>query len=84
MSSEEPERGGAPAQALRFALTTANSLLFPFAPHAAADGYFQLTGERVWEQSWPAADPAMLVDRSGALWIAYTDESGTWIERRGK
>ena len=30
--------------ALRFALATANSLLFPFAPHAAADVYDLLTG----------------------------------------
>ncbi len=29
------------------------------------------------------ADLAMLVDRAGALWIAYTDGDGTWIERRG-
>lgn len=30
------------------------------------------------------ADPAIAVDRRGALWIAYTDADGTWIERRGK
>ena len=30
--------------AMRFALETANSLLFSFAPHAAADGYHLLTG----------------------------------------
>ena len=29
---------------MRFALQTANSLLFPFAPHTAADGYQRLTG----------------------------------------
>ncbi len=46
--------------AMSFALQIANSLLFPFAPHAAADGYHRLTGERVWEQPWPDADPAML------------------------
>ena len=23
-----------------------------------------------------------LVDRTGALWIAYTDGDGTWVERR--
>ena len=33
--------------ALRFALATAVSLLFPFAPHTAADAYDLLTGERV-------------------------------------
>ena len=48
------------AGALRFALATAASLLFPFAPHAAADVYELLTGERVWEEPWPDADPALL------------------------
>ena len=36
------------------------SLIFPFAPHAGADAYELLTGERVWEQPWPEADPAFL------------------------
>jgi len=45
---------------LRFALGTAASLLFPFAPHVSADIYDRLTGERVWEQSWPQADEALL------------------------
>jgi leucyl-tRNA synthetase len=54
------EQGNPDPQALRFALATANSLLFPFAPHAAADGYFMLTGQRVWEQPWPVADLAYL------------------------
>jgi leucyl-tRNA synthetase len=44
----------------RFALATAASLLFPFAPHVAADIYDRLTGERVWEQPWPQADPELL------------------------
>jgi leucyl-tRNA synthetase len=43
-----------------FALATAASLLFPFAPHVSADIYDRLTGERVWEQPWPQADPALL------------------------
>jgi len=47
--------------ALRFAVSTAASLLFPFAPHAGADAYQLLTGERVWEVPWPTADPALLV-----------------------
>ncbi|MGD0979915.1 MAG: leucine--tRNA ligase [Solirubrobacteraceae bacterium] len=45
---------------LRFALAHAASLIFPFAPHAGADAYHLLTGERVWEQPWPTADPALL------------------------
>jgi leucyl-tRNA synthetase len=45
----------------RFALSSAASLLFPFAPHVCADIYDRLNhGERVWEQPWPQADPALL------------------------
>jgi len=47
-------------QTLRFALATAASLLFPFAPHICADVFDRLTGERVWEQPWPQADEALL------------------------
>jgi leucyl-tRNA synthetase len=49
-------RDRASAGVMRFALASANSLLFPFAPHAAADGYERLTGTRVWEVEWPEAD----------------------------
>jgi leucyl-tRNA synthetase len=47
-------------ETLRFALTTAASLLFPFAPHVSADIYDRLTGERVWEQPWPQAQSELL------------------------
>ena len=47
-------------QALRFALATAASLVFPFAPHVASDAYHLLTGARVWEQPWPEPDEAYL------------------------
>jgi leucyl-tRNA synthetase len=47
-------------ETLRFALATAASLLFPFAPHVSADVYDMLTGERVWEQPWPQAEESML------------------------
>jgi leucyl-tRNA synthetase len=53
-------RDSASAPALRFALGTAASLLFPFAPHVSADAYQHLTGERVWEQPWPEAEEAFL------------------------
>jgi leucyl-tRNA synthetase len=53
-------REGASAEALHFAAATAASLIFPFAPHTGADVYETLTGDRVWEQPWPAADPALL------------------------
>ena len=45
---------------LHFAAATAASLIFPFAPHTGADVYELLTGDRVWEQPWPDADPALL------------------------
>jgi leucyl-tRNA synthetase len=44
----------------RFAIATAASLVFPFAPHVGAEVYERLTGRRVWEQPWPDADPDML------------------------
>ena len=47
-------------ETLHFAAATAASLIFPFAPHTGADVYEMLTGDRVWEQPWPAADPALL------------------------
>jgi leucyl-tRNA synthetase len=53
-------RDTARPEALRFAAATAASLIFPFAPHAGAEVYERLTGERVWEQPWPVADPALL------------------------
>ena len=46
--------------ARRFAVAVAASLMFPFAPHLGSEVYERLTGDRVWEQPWPTADPAML------------------------
>jgi leucyl-tRNA synthetase len=54
------KRGQAAPGAVRFVLTTAASLIFPFAPHVATDAYHRLTGERLWEQPWPSADPQYL------------------------
>jgi len=53
-------RDSASVEALRFALASAASLLFPFAPHVSADVYERLAGERVWEQPWPEADERLL------------------------
>ena len=53
-------RDSAGEDAQRFALATAASLLFPFAPHVCADVYERLTGERVWESTWPNADEELL------------------------
>ncbi len=46
--------------ARRFAVATAASLVFPFAPHLGSEVYEALTGDRIWEQPWPDADPEML------------------------
>jgi leucyl-tRNA synthetase len=53
-------REQAAVETQRTALATAASLLFGFAPHLSAEVYERLTGERVWEQPWPQADPALL------------------------
>src|SRR5215217_4192632 len=53
-------RETASRRVLRFALATASSLLFPFAPHVASDAYDLLTGRRVWEEPWPEADQRFL------------------------
>jgi leucyl-tRNA synthetase len=47
--------------ARRFAIATAASLVFPFAPHLGSEVYERVTGLRVWEEPWPEADPDMLV-----------------------
>ncbi len=47
-------------EARRFATATAASLVFPFAPHLGAEVYELLSGRRVWEEPWPAADLSML------------------------
>jgi leucyl-tRNA synthetase len=53
--------------ARRFATATAASLVFPFAPHLAAEVYERLTGARVWEEPWPDAEPDMLMADSFEL-----------------
>ncbi len=59
-SKELNEAGNRDPEALRYALGMAASLIFPFAPHVAADAYHLLTGERVWEEPWPASDSRYL------------------------
>jgi leucyl-tRNA synthetase len=53
-------REQASLEMLRYALASAASLLFPFAPHTCSDIYELLTGERVWEQPWPQAEQSLL------------------------
>ena len=45
---------------MRFAIATAGSLLFPFAPHLGSEVFELMTGRRVWEEPWPAPDPELL------------------------
>ena len=74
--------------ALRFAIATAASLIFPFAPHLGSEVYERMTGERVWEQPWPVADEAMLVsdtvelDRPGERQAARPDRGARRRPRR--
>ncbi len=44
----------------RFAAETAVSLIQPYAPHVAEELWERLGRERLWEQPWPVADPALL------------------------
>jgi leucyl-tRNA synthetase len=60
-------RETASVESERFALASAASLLFPFAPHVSAEVYYMLMGERVWEQPWPQADPRYLESESYEL-----------------
>jgi leucyl-tRNA synthetase len=53
--------------AMRFAASTAASLVFPFAPHLGAELYELLEGKRVWEEPWPEADAAMLASETITL-----------------
>jgi leucyl-tRNA synthetase len=55
------EIGRAPEDpAARFAVETAVSLIQPYAPHIAEELWERLGHERLREQSWPEADPALL------------------------
>jgi leucyl-tRNA synthetase len=66
--------------ALRFATATAASLVFPFAPHLGSEIYERLTGERVWEQPWPEADPALLVSDTVTLIVQVNGKLRDRIE----
>jgi leucyl-tRNA synthetase len=54
--ADDPEAADA-----RFAAETAVSLIQPYAPHVAEELWQRLGHERLWEQPWPEADPALLV-----------------------
>jgi leucyl-tRNA synthetase len=65
---------------LRFATATAASLIFPFAPHLGAEVYEALAGERVWEVSWPTADPALLASETITLVVQVNGRRRDQIE----
>jgi leucyl-tRNA synthetase len=69
--------GGA---AIRFATATAASLVFPFAPHLGSEVYERLTGERVWEQPWPEADPDLLTSDTVTLVVQVNGKLRDRIE----
>jgi leucyl-tRNA synthetase len=68
----------APASHVRFAIATAGSLIFPFAPHLGSEVYEQMTGDRVWEQPWPQADSALLTSEEIQLVVQL---NGKLIDR---
>jgi leucyl-tRNA synthetase len=66
--------------ALRFATATAASLIFPFAPHLGSEVFERLRGERVWEQPWPEADPALLASETVTLVVQVNGKLRDLIE----
>ncbi len=72
------QRESVPPAHVRFAVETAGSLIFPFAPHLGAEVFEQMTGRRVWEEPWPAADPALLASEEIQLVVQL---NGKLIDR---
>jgi leucyl-tRNA synthetase len=53
---DDPSRAGE----VRFATETVLSLMQPYAPHVAEELWERLGGGRLWETTWPVADPALV------------------------
>jgi leucyl-tRNA synthetase len=66
--------------AVRFATATAASLIFPFAPHLAAEVWERLQGSRVWEAPWPEADPELLASDTVTLVVQVNGKLRDRIE----
>jgi leucyl-tRNA synthetase len=64
----------------RFAIATAASLVFPFAPHLGCEVYELMTGRRVWEEPWPEADPALLASDTFQLVVQVNGKLRDRIE----
>jgi len=66
--------------AVRFAASTAASLIFPFAPHLGSELYESIEGTRVWEEPWPEPDPAMLTSETISLVVQVNGKRRDEIE----
>ena len=66
--------------ALRFATSTAASLLFPFAPHLCGRGLRGDQGARVWEEPWPKADPELLASDMFTLVVQVNGKRRAGVE----
>jgi leucyl-tRNA synthetase len=64
----------------RFAVATAASLIFPFAPHLGAEVYDLMTGMRVWEEQWQEADRDLLVAETFELVVQVNGKVRDRIE----
>jgi leucyl-tRNA synthetase len=64
----------------RFAIATAASLVFPFAPHLGSEVYEMITGRRVWEEPWPQADPDLLMSDTFELVVQVNGKLRDRIE----
>jgi leucyl-tRNA synthetase len=68
------------AEHLRFAVATAASLVFPFAPHLGSEAYELMCGGRVWEERWPEADPELLTAQTFELIVQVNGKLRDRIE----
>ena len=68
--------------AARFATETAVSLIQPYAPHVAEELWGVLGDERLWEQPWPVADPALLVDDEVEIVVQVNGKVRDRLQRR--
>jgi leucyl-tRNA synthetase len=68
------------AEHLRFAVATAASLVFPFAPHLGSEVYELMCGGRVWEERWPEADPELLTAQTFELIVQVNGKLRDRIE----
>jgi leucyl-tRNA synthetase len=66
--------------AVRFATTTAASLIFPFAPHLGAEIWERLEGGHLWEDPWPLADPDLLTSDTVILVVQVNGKLRDRIE----